>query len=135
VRTMSHWTVARLTIKNPDLELLKQALLAIAQELGVSEVAENYEVYGWGGKVKALFAIPMQLPYGNGYGVVIDENGEIKVYVDDHGAPLSAKEFAEKLTQYYTALAVARAAQELGFTITNFQQLPQGILIDLASGW
>jgi len=130
---MSHWTVARLTIKNPDLELLKQALLAIAQELGVSEVAENYEVYGWGGKVKALFAIPMQLPYGNGYGVVIDENGEIKVYVDDHGAPLTAREFAEKLTQYYTALAVARAVQELGFTITNFQQLPQGILIDLAS--
>jgi len=132
---MSHWTVAKLSIKNPNLELLKQALLAIAQELGVSEVVENYEIYGYGGRVKALLAIPMQLPYGNGYGVVIDENGEIKVYVDDHGAPLTAREFAEKLTQYYTALAIARAAQELGFTITNFQQLPQGILIDLSSGW
>jgi len=131
---MSHWTVAKLSIKNPDLELLRQALLAIAQELGVSQIAENFEVYGWGGRrVKALFAIPMNLPFGNGYGIVIDENGEVKVYVDDHGAPLTASEFAEKLTQYYTALAVARAAQELGFTITNFQQLPQGILIDLAS--
>jgi len=130
---VSHWTVAKIEIRDPVFEILKQALQAIAQELGVSEVVENYEIYGWHGKVKALLAIPMQLPYGNGYGVVI-ENGEVKVFVDDHGAPLTAEEFAEKLAQYYTALAIARVAQELGFTITNFQQLSQGILIDLSSG-
>jgi len=131
---MSHWTVARLSIKNPNIEILRQALQAIAQELGVSEVVENYTIIGWGGRqVKALLAIPMNLPFGNGYGITVDEDGEVKVYVDDHRAPLTADEFAKKLTQYYATLAIARTAQELGFTITNFQQLPQGILIDLAS--
>ncbi|RLE62485.1 MAG: hypothetical protein DRJ47_10590 [Thermoprotei archaeon] len=128
---MSHWTVAKLRIRNPNLELLKQALQVIAQELGVGQVVENYEVIGWHAKKLCRFAIPMQLPYGNGYGVYIDSNGEVKVVVDDHGAPLSASEFANKLNQYYTALAIARVAPQLGFTIQSIQQLQQGVLIDL----
>ncbi len=128
---MSHWTVAKIEIRNPDIELLRQALMAIAQELGVNQVVENFEVIGWNGRQHCQFAIPVQLPYGNGYGVYIDENGYVKVVVDDHGAPLTAQQFANKLMQYYTALAVVKAAQELGFTVQSFQQLPQGVLIDL----
>ena len=128
---MSHWTVAKLRIKNPNLDLLKQALQVIAKELGVNQVVENYVVTGWGGRMRrCLYAIPMKLPYGNGYGIYI-ENGEVKVVVDDHGAPLSASEFANKLNQYYTALAIARVAPQLGFTIQSIQQLQQGVLIDL----
>ena len=128
---MSHWTVAKLRIKNPDMELLKQALQVIAQELG-AQLVENFEVVGWGGRQRCPLAIPMRLPYGNGYGVFIDADGNINIVVDDHGAPLSAQEFANKLTQYYTALAIARVAPQLGFTVQNMQQLPQGVLIDLA---
>jgi len=129
---MSHWTVAKVKIKNPNSELLRQALQAIAQELGVQQVVENYVVYGWGGRrVKCQFAIPMRLPYGNGYGVYIDRNGEIRVVADDHGAPIDVREFADKLTQYYTVLAVELAAQQLGFTITDARQTPQGIVLDL----
>lgn len=127
---MSHWTVARVKIKNPDKEILKMALMSIAKELGVSEVAENYEVIGYHASRVCDFAIPMDLPYGNGYGVYI-ENGEVRVVVDDHGAPLSADEFAKKLTQYYVATAVAYAAQQLGFNIQNVQQTQQGIIMDL----
>ncbi|RLE48465.1 MAG: hypothetical protein DRJ18_01930 [Candidatus Methanomethylicota archaeon] len=128
---MSHWTSAKIRIKNPDRELLKLALQAIAKELGVQTVAENYMVIGYNGRQRCPFAIPLKLPYGNGYGVYIDENGEVRVVVDDHGAPLSAREFANKLTQYYTTLAVQVAAQQLGFIVTDARQTPQGIVLDL----
>ena len=127
---MSHWTVAKIKIKNPDPQLLRQALTAIAQELGVGQVVENYLVIGYGARRKCQLAIPMKLPYGNGYGVYI-ENGEVKVVVDDHGAPMTVREFANKLTQYYTVLAVQLAAQQLGFAITDARQTPQGIVLDL----
>ena len=127
---MSHWTVAKVKIKNPNKELLKLALQAIAKELGVSEVVENYEVVGYHASRVCDLAIPLRLPYSNGYGVYI-ENGEVRVVVDDHGAPMTAREFASKLTQYYTVLAVQIAAQQLGFSIQNVQQTPQGIIMDL----
>ena len=127
---MSHWTVAKVRIRNPNEALLKQALQAIAQELG-SKVVEDFEVVGYGARRMCLLAIPMSLPYGNGYGVYIDSSGEVRVVVDDHGAPMTAQEFAEKLTQYYTTLAVQLAAQQLGFTITDARQTEQGIVLDL----
>ena len=128
---MSHWTVAKIKIRNPNMQLLKQAMLVIARELGVSEVAENYEVVGWGGRKRLCqLAIPMELPYGNGYGVYINEHGEVEVVADDHGAPLTVQQFAQKLQQYYTTLAILAAAQQLGFD-AKVQQVEQGILIDL----
>jgi len=128
---MSHWTVAKVKIKNPSKDLLKLALEAIAKELGVKQVVENFEVIGWHARQRCDLAIPLSLPYGNGYGVYIDSNGEVRVVVDDHGAPISAREFANKLTQYYTILAVQVAAQQLGFSITDIQETPQGIIMDL----
>ena len=95
------------------------------------EQCENFEVKGYHGRRQCNFAIPMKLPYGNGYGIYV-ENGEVRVVVDDHGAPLSVSEFANKLAQYYTALAIMHVAPQLGFNIQNVQQLQQGILIDLA---
>jgi len=127
---MSHWTVARVKIANPDPQLLRQALEVIAKELGAEGVAENYRVVGYHAAMDCLYAIPMRLPWGNGYGVYVDQNGELRVVVDDHGAPLTAEEFAQRLAQYYTVLAVYAAAQQLGFSVTA-QQLEQGVLLDL----
>ena len=130
---MSHWTSLKVRLRNPNPELLKRALEVLARELGARGVAENYVVRGWGGRrVRATYAIPMRLPYGNGYGVVITRDGGVRVVVDDHGAPLSADEFAAKLTQTYTVLALTEIARAEGFEIVNFQELPEGVLIDLA---
>jgi hypothetical protein len=128
---MSHWTVAKIEINNPDLQLLKQALEMIAKELN-SFVVEDYIVTGYRQKERCLFAIPLKLPYGNGYGVTI-KDGQLLVVVDDHGAPMKASEFRSKLVQYYTALAVVNAAKALGFNIQNVQDTQGNIVIDL--GW
>jgi len=127
---MSHWTECKIDIKNPSVNVLQKALTAIAQELG-SRLVENFTVEGWEHTKKCLFGIPLRLPYGNGYGINI-ENGEIRVFVDEHGAPLTAEEFTQKLMQYYTAVAFVEAAKKLGFRITNFQQLKNNIIIDVS---
>lgn len=131
---MSHWVMLSLKIKNPNKELLKMALQYIAKQyLKVDRVVENYMVRGWSGREQCDFAIPMRLPYGNGYGVKIDQNGEVKVVVDDHGAPLSAQQFAQLLTQTYVTLATAQALQELGYNISNVQETPEGIVLEAVS--
>ena len=127
---MSHWTVCKLKIKNPDIQLLRQALEIIAKELN-SEIAENFLVRGYRASRKCIYAIPLSLPYGNGYGIYL-QNGEIRVVVDDHGAPLRASEFAAKLQQYYVSLAISQVASQMGFQVSNVQETEQGVLIDLA---
>jgi len=127
---MSHWTVCKINIKNPNMQILRYALEMLAKELG-SYVVENFEVKGWNHRRVCQFAIPMKLPYGNGYGIVI-ENGELKVVVDDHGAPMSATEFANKLTQYYMLYAVMVASQQLGYQVAQVNKLESGaILVDI----
>jgi hypothetical protein len=128
---MSHWTVAKIEINNPDLVLLKQALEMLAKELN-SMVVEDFIVFGYGHRERCMFAIPLKLPYGNGYGVTI-KDGQLVVVVDDHGAPLSATEFRNKLVQYYTVLATVKVAQMLGLNIQNINEVQGNIVIDL--GW
>ena len=100
---MSHWTVLKVKLSNPNPGILKTALDVIARELG-SHVVEDYTVTGFGFSERCNYAIPLNLRYGNGYGVKITSTGEVLVVVDDHGAPLSASDFANKLTQYYLSL-------------------------------
>ena len=128
---MSHWTVAKIEINNPDLQLLRQALEMIAKELN-SIVVEDFIVTGYRQKERCVLAIPLKLPYGNGYGVTV-KDGKLYVVVDDHGAPMSATEFRNKLVQYYTALAVVNAAKALGFNIQNINEAQGNIIIDI--GW
>ena len=126
---MSHWTVCKLKIKNPNMDLLKKAMEILAQKLG-SKVVENFVVEGYGASKKCIFAIPLNLPFGNGLGVYI-ENGELKICMDDHGAPISIKEAMQLLTQYYTALAITIASQQLGYTVQNVRESDEGVLLEL----
>jgi len=128
---VSHWTVAKIEINNPDIQLLRQALEMIAKELN-SVVVKNFTVIGYGHREHCLFAIPFKLPYGNGYGVTI-KDGQLVVVVDDHGAPMGATEFRNKLVQYYTALAIVNASKALGFNIQNINEVQGNIIIDI--GW
>ena len=111
------------------MEVLRKAMEVLAQKLG-SRVVENFVVRGYGHQQLCQLAIPLKLPYGNGVGVYI-ERGELKVVMDDHGAPISTREFAQLLTQYYTALAITIASQQLGYTVQNVQETKDGVLLEL----
>ena len=111
---MSHYAVSVIKIQNPDMELLKQALENLAKKLG-GRVRENAVVRGWSIERKVPLLLEMQLPYGNGYGVEVTGNG-IRIHVDDHGAPLTAEQFANELMTEYTKAALVETLQEMGYS-------------------
>ncbi|MEM1690087.1 MAG: hypothetical protein QXG48_00490 [Thermofilaceae archaeon] len=127
---MSHWTRAKVKINVNAVNetLLLSALEILAKEIG-GKVAKNVIVRGFRHSVQCPYAVLCTLPYGNGYGILLSD--ELTVVVDEHGAPLSAAEFAERLTQLYTALAVISAAQSLQMEPQLVSETKERIVLDL----
>jgi len=44
---------------------------------------------------------------------------------------MKAKDFVNELQRTYMALAIAQATQQLGWSITNVQELREGILMEV----
>ena len=124
---MSHYAIAKVKIRNPDRKVLVKALEAIAQKLG-GKVAENVTVRGFNFTKKCDLAILMELPWGNGYGIEITPKGEIVVHVDDHGAPMTAEEFAEELNREYTTAAITEVLNQEGYATNVVRQEGKNVI-------
>ncbi len=129
---MSHYAIAKVHITNPKKDTFLRALNILAEKLG-GKVAENVVIRGWGFQKECDYAILMKLPYGNGYGIELTNNG-IKVHVDDHGAPLTAQQFAEELMKTYTSLAIQEALEQLGYSVQKQEEKEQ-VIIYAYEGW
>jgi len=129
---MSHYALCRTSIKNPSKSLLRSVLSKIATSLN-AKVIENAEVYGWGFSRRVDFLIKMKLPFGNGYGVEVTDSGEVVIHVDDHGAPMTGKQFRELLQREYMAEAVKAVMEELGYVVEEDRS--KDAVIIKAVGW
>lgn len=129
---MSHYAIAKIRITNPDSNLFLKALNKLAERIG-GKVAVNVVVRGWDFSKQCQYAILLNLPYGNGYGVEITGDG-IKIHVDDHGAPLTAQEFAEELMKTYTEMAIEESLRELGYSVEK-QEESDKIILYAYEGW
>lgn len=129
---MSHYAVVNVKIIDPNRQLLLKALHNIAEKLG-GRVAEDIVVYGFNFSKRCNYAVLVNLPYGNGYGVELTSDG-IKVHVDDHGAVWSAEKFAEELVKEYTALALEQVLGEMGYTV-NRQLEGEKLILYAMEGW
>ena len=127
---VTHWTRAKVKLNAQSIngDLLLAALEILAKEVG-GEVARNVVVRGYRNSVQCPYAVLCNLPFGNGYGILL--SNEVTVVVDDHGAPMKAGEFAERLTQIYTALALISAAQSLQMEPQLVSETKERIVIDL----
>jgi len=129
---VSHYAIAKIKITNPHRQTFLNALQILAQKLG-GRVAENVVVRGFDFAKKCDYAILVNLPYGNGYGIELTNDG-IKVHVDDHGAPMTAQEFAEELMKTYTSLAITEALNELGYSVER-QEEKDKVVLYAYEGW
>jgi len=111
---MSHYAIAKVRIQ-PDVRLLKEVLEGVASKLG-AKLRERTVVRGWRLMRNVDFLVEMDLPYGNGYGVEITRNG-IRVHVDDHGAPMTAREFANMIAKEYVTRALKNVLEEEGYAV------------------
>ena len=127
---MSHYAISRIRIK-PVPELLERVLSRLARELGAT-LEKNAIVEGWRFRREVDYLLKKELPYGNGYGIEITDSG-ITVHVDEHGAPLTAQELAQKIHQYYVTEALVDSLRELGYSVDTREQGEEVIVV--AEGW
>ena len=112
---MSHFSIIKISIKNPDLQLLKQAIEEIAKELG-AEVVDTIRDY-YGNTLSVVTGIRSNV-FRRGIGVILNNHGEIEIVGDFYRVPMSEIErFKQLLTQYYTASALTSALANLGYSV------------------
>ncbi len=127
---MSHLTVCKVSIRNPDVSLLKQVFKVLAMEYKVPLSTFVRDYYGRDRQVIIGLDI-IGKGRAKGIGAII-ENNELVIIGDEWALGKLFEEIKSKIVQYYVALAVSRIAKTLGFQIANVQQTQEAIVIDLA---
>ena len=112
---MSHFSLIKVKIKNPNMALLKKAVELIAKEFDGQIVTRIYDYYG---RTMDVTVGLLSKTFHRGIGVRINERGEVVVVGDFYGVPYSAVErFQQLLIQNYTALAMQTALAQLGYQV------------------
>ncbi|MCX8205544.1 MAG: hypothetical protein N3H31_07840 [Candidatus Nezhaarchaeota archaeon] len=112
---MSHFTLIKIKIKDPNVQLLKKAIEQVAKELNATIITQVQDYYGRG---KDVIIGLKNNEFYRGVGVIV-EGGEIKLIGDFWGVKQSyIDQFQQLLTQNYTALAVQASLQQLGYQVS-----------------
>jgi hypothetical protein len=112
---MSHFSLIKVKIKNPNIALLKKAVELIAKELNGQAVSQIYDYYG---RTMDVVVGLLSKTFHRGVGVKINNSGEVEIVGDFYGVPYSAvKRFQQLLIQNYAALAMQTALAQLGYQV------------------
>jgi hypothetical protein len=112
---MSHFSIIKISIKNPDIELLKRVVEEIAKELNAEIVNTIRDFYG--NALNVTIGIRNNV-FRRGIGVKINEKGEIEIVGDFYGVSASEIEkFKQLLTQYYITYALTSSLVQLGYNV------------------
>jgi hypothetical protein len=112
---MSHFSLIKVKIKNPNVNLLKKAVELIAKELNAQVVSQVHDYYG-----RAMDCVVgiKNADFPRGIGVRVNASGEVEVVGDFWKVrPGAVESFQKALVQYYTALAIQSALQALGYQV------------------
>jgi len=112
---MSHFSIIKISIKNPNVQLLKQTIEEIAKELG-AEVVDTIRDY-YGNTLSVLIGIRSSI-FHRGLGIIVNNKGEVEIVGDFYKIPTSEVEkFKQLLTQYYTTYALTSSLAQLGYSV------------------
>jgi len=114
---MSHISLIRVKIVDPDMELLRQAIDNLAREMGAELVSEIEDYFG--NKTRVGLGIKNST-FFRGVGFEVGENGEVQLKGDFWG--ISQREVENLklgLVKHYTALATATALRNMGYQVQS----------------
>jgi hypothetical protein len=112
---MSHFSIVKISIRNPDVQLLKRVVEEIARELSAEVINTVRDFYG---NTLSVIAGIRNNVFHRGIGVVINNRGEVEIIGDFYKIPISEIErFKQLLTQYYTTYALTTALTQLGYNV------------------
>ena len=117
---MSHFSINRIRIKNPNVDLLRSTISQIAKELGGELVSEIEDAYG---RPRGGFLAAVKAPdIPSGVGVRIAKDGSVEVVADRWGQGTAVRAFEQRLVQLYTAKALGIALANLGYQVETQEQ-------------
>jgi len=108
---MSHISVFKTKIKNPNPQLVHQVMQALAQQLNAD--------------IKADYILV--LPNGRGIGVRVGE--VLKIVGDPYGWESQYYQLEQQIVQTYVHFALLQQLQKMGYQLTNVQQLENGAIV------
>lgn len=118
---MSHVSVFRTKVKNPDIQVLGEAMQALAQQLGAElvsgEVQDAYDV------VRGLYVLKM--PNGRAIGVDVKEG--LEIVGDPYGWKSEFNQLSQKIVQTYVHFALLKQLAEMGYQLQNVQKI-EGVI-------
>lgn len=127
---MSHYSLIKLKIKNPNMQLLKNVIQQICGELHATIVTSIKDYYG---NTRTDFLIGFksaELP--NGVGIKV-ENGEVQIVGDFFLAKIKEGYLQNLISQSYTALALNTSLKQMGYMVQ--QQKVKDKMVVMASAY
>ena len=121
---MSHYALIRVKIRNPNVQLFRQAVNATLQKLK----ARNITALRWGKGLKYTFDLEFR-PFD----IILTNDGEVSVGGDVMYADV-IKKIQQLLVQNYAALALKHTLMQLGYQ-TQTQEVREKIYLHGVRGW
>jgi len=128
---MSHVSVFKTQIRNPNPQLLQQAMEALAQQYGArllvgQSYKDRYDV------IEADYVLV--LSSGRGIGVKIS-NGVLEIVGDSYGWKNQFMRLQNQIVQTYVHFALIQQLQQMGYQLQGVQQLENGTIVGDLVRW
>jgi len=121
---MSHISVFKTKIKNPNQQLVHQVMQALAQQLN-AQLLVNQSYEDKYVTVEADYILV--LPNGRAIGVNVGE--VLKIVGDSYGWQSQYRQLRQQIVQTYVHFALLQQLQKMGYQLTNVQQLENGAIV------
>lgn len=106
---MSHYSIIKIKITNPNMQLLKQVLQSMGCEL-VDHITDFY------GNVRKDFLIAFKnRVFERGVGLRVSDKGELEAVGDFHGYSSEVNRFLKDLTKNYIVSALTVGLKNMGY--------------------
>jgi len=123
---MSHITVCKTKITNPNSEIVKQAMQALAQ-IHSAKLLVNTTVQDRYGNITADYIL--QMPNGRYIGFKIGD--KLEVVGDPYDWRDRYNQLVRQIQQYYNVYASLTVLQQMGYRVSTVQKAEQGIYVEV----
>jgi len=123
---MSHITICKTKIINPNSEIVKQAIQALAQ-IHSAKLLVNTTVQDRYGKITADYILAM--PNGRYIGFKIGD--KLEVVGDPYDWRDRYNQLVRQIQQYYNVYASLTVLQQMGYRVSTVQKAEQGIYVEV----